>query len=232
MIPSFEQQLQQQQATAAIMTTSQETRQWMENLLHDARIEDVEAKAKHQQGHNDTAKSVQQNQCQTKPPVPIETVVCAQGIGNEENQNVARIHAPNIDEVLKENESADEESARSIRDKINDGKHESMLASQAQARSLFSAAIAIFVAAPGENKPNRSVSPKIIMTKEKHRELMLDETYDIRDDDSGYSVCSSGWSSSVEKACDHHLLSSEFCFSKRHIIRGLGLVHRLRSDAH
>ena len=197
MSPSSEQQLQQQQAAAAMMATSpdcgsgdinrEETRRWMENLLNEARIEEeVEAKAKQQQGHNVTPKSVQQNQCETKPPVPIETIVCAQGIGDEENQNVARINEPNINEVLKENESTDEESARSIRDKINDGKHESTLASQAQARALCLADNAIFVAAPGDNNPNRSVSPKI-MTKEKDRELMLDETYDISDDDSDIS---------------------------------------------
>jgi hypothetical protein len=196
MSPSSEQQLQQQQAAAAMMGTSpdgdsgdinrEETRRWMENLLHEARIEEeVEAKAKQEKGQNDTAKSVQQNQCETKPPVLIETVVCAQGTGDEENQNVVHINEPNINEVLKENESIDEESARSIRDKINDGKHESTLASQ-QVCSLFSAAVAIFVAAPGENNPNRSVSPKI-MPKEKHRKLMLDETYDISDGDSDIS---------------------------------------------
>ncbi len=197
MSPYSEQQLQQQQPAAAMMATSpdgdsgdinrEETRRWMENLLHEARVEEeVEAKAKQQQGHNDTAKSVQQNQCETKPPVLIETVVCAQGTVDEENQNVVHINEPNINEVLKENESIDEESARSIRDKINDGKHESTLVSQAQVSSLFSATVAIFVAAPGENNPDRSVSPKI-MTKEKHRELMFDETYGISDDDSDIS---------------------------------------------
>ena len=166
MSPSSEQQMQHQQAAAAMMETSpdggsgdikinrEETRRWMENLLHEARAEEeVESKAKQQQGHNDTAKSVQQNQCETKPPVLIETVVCAQGTGDEENQNVVHI----INEVLKENESIDEESARSIRDKIN-----------------------------GENNPDRSVSPKI-MIKEKHRELMFDETYAISDDDNDIS---------------------------------------------
>ncbi len=79
-----------------------ETRRWMENLLHEARIEEeVEAKAKRQQGPNDTMKSIQQKQFKTQPPVFIGTDVCARGIGEEENQNVRSINEPNINEVLK-----------------------------------------------------------------------------------------------------------------------------------
>jgi len=94
MSPTSEQeQQQQQQAVTAMMTTSPdggsgninryETRRWMENLLHEARIEEeVEVKAKRQPGHNDTVKIIQQKQCKTQPPVFIGTDVRARGIGD------------------------------------------------------------------------------------------------------------------------------------------------------